>query len=102
MAGCSFLYPVSEREEPTPEVVTAPRSGSTVQDVIDRDELWCGVKQTQPLFGFAEADGLTVTGFDIEFCKAIAAAVLGDPTKVYFVDASDASTRFELLHEVDA
>ena len=70
--------------------------GSTVTTVQNRGELRCGVKQTQPLFGFKEADG-TISGFDIEFCKAIAAATLGDATKVEFVDASDASTRFELL-----
>ena len=70
--------------------------GDTIQTIKDRGELKCGVKQTQPLFGFREADG-SVVGFDIEFCKAIAAAVLGDADKVEFVDASDASTRFELL-----
>ena len=72
--------------------------GDTVATVQDRDELLCGVKQTQPLFGFKEADG-SVTGFDIEFCKAIAAATLGDANKVEYVDASDASTRFELLND---
>ncbi len=70
--------------------------GSTVTTVQDRGELRCGVKQTQPLFGFKEADG-TISGFDIEFCKAIAAATLGDATRVQFVDASDSSIRFELL-----
>ncbi len=64
--------------------------------VQERGELRCGVKQTQPLFGFKEADG-AISGFDIEFCKAIAAATLGDATRVQFVDASDASIRFELL-----
>ena len=72
--------------------------GDTISIVNDRGELKCGVKQTQPLFGFKEADG-SVTGFDIEFCKAIAAAVLGDSTLVEFIDASDASTRFELLND---
>ena len=70
--------------------------GNTLKTVQDRGELKCGVKQTQPLFGFRQADG-TVVGFDIEICKAIAAAVLGDHTKVEYIDASDASTRFELL-----
>ncbi len=70
--------------------------GGTVATIQDRGELLCGVKQTQPLFGFREADG-SVSGFDIEFCKAIAAAVLKDANAVEFVDASDASTRFELL-----
>ena len=72
--------------------------GDTLATVIDRGELKCGVKQTQPLFGFKEADG-SVSGFDIEFCKAIAAAVLGDADAVEFIDASDASTRFELLND---
>ena len=70
--------------------------GGTVATIQDRGELLCGVKQTQPLFGFKEADG-SVSGFDIEFCKALAAAVLKDANAVEFVDASDASTRFELL-----
>ncbi len=73
-------------------------AGDTVATVQDRGELLCGVKQTQPLFGFKEADG-SVTGFDIEFCKAIAAATLGDANAVEYVDASDASTRFELLND---
>ena len=70
--------------------------GNTLETVQDRGELKCGVKQTQPLFGFRQPDG-SVVGFDIEFCKAIAAAVLGDADKVEYIDASDASTRFELL-----
>ncbi len=83
-------------ETPVGGVPDGPPSWRTLEVVIARDELRCGVKQTQPLFGFREADG-TVTGFDIEFCKAIAAAVLGDDRKVNYVDASDASTRFALL-----
>ncbi|HCV00315.1 MAG: amino acid ABC transporter substrate-binding protein [Dehalococcoidia bacterium] len=70
--------------------------GDTIQTIKDRGELKCGVKQTQPLFGFKEADG-SVVGFDVEFCKALAAAVLNDASKVEFVDASNAATRFELL-----
>ena len=72
--------------------------GDTLAAVTDRGELQCGVKQTQPLFGFKEADG-SVSGFDVEFCKAIGAAVLGDADAVQFIDASDASTRFELLND---
>ncbi len=71
--------------------------GDTVATIQDRGRLICGVKQTQPLFGNKEADG-SVVGFDIEFCKAIAAAVLGDANAVDYEDASDASTRFELLN----
>ena len=59
--------------------------GNTVQEVKDRGLLRCGVKQTQPLFGFREPDG-TVAGFDVEFCKAIQAA-LGDGVGLELVDA---------------
>ena len=69
---------------------------STLREVLERGELNCGVKWTQPLFGLRTADG-TIEGFDIEFCKAIAAAVLDDPDAVHYVDASDASIRFLLL-----
>ena len=84
--------------EAVPVVADGPPSWRTLQHVIARGYLVCGVKQTQPLFGFKEPDG-SVVGFDIEFCKAIAAAVLGDATKVEYIDASDARTRFDLLVE---
>ena len=67
----------------------------TLRDVRDRDQLKCGVKDSQPGFGFREPDG-SFSGFDTEFCRALAAAVLEDASKVEFVPAS-ASARFELL-----
>ena len=84
--------------EAVPLVADGLPSWRTLQHVIARGYLVCGVKQTQPLFGFKENDG-SVVGFDIEFCKAIAAAVLGDANAVEYVDASDARTRFDLLVE---
>ena len=86
--------------KPGPVVADGPPSWRTLQYVIARGYLLCGTKQTQPLFGYKQADG-SVVGFDIEFCKAIAAAVLGDATKVEYVDASDASTRFERLEDAE-
>ena len=81
-----------QQDQPSAQVSGEPR-GNTVQLVKDRGALKCGVKQTQPLFGFREPDG-SVVGFDVDFCKAIAAAMEVD---LELVDASDASTRFELL-----
>ncbi|MEZ4503988.1 MAG: amino acid ABC transporter substrate-binding protein [Dehalococcoidia bacterium] len=69
--------------------------GGTLQVVLDRGELKCGVKDSQPGFGFLEPDG-TFSGNDVEFCKALAAAIFGDSTKVEYVLAS-AADRFELL-----
>ena len=75
--------------------------GDTVALIEERGALKCGVTDTLPGFGFREPDG-SFSGFDIEFCKAIAAAVLGDDAEVEFVAASS-SARFELLSagEVD-
>ena len=78
---------------------TEPPRGRTLYEVTERDELRCGVSQ-RPFFGF-KADDDTVTGFEIEFCKAIAAAVLGDPEKVEYVDASDTRTRYDLLDDAE-
>lgn len=61
--------------------------GSVLADVLARDELVCGVNDGVPGFGFVESDQSN-SGFDVEFCKAVAAAVLGDATKVSFVPLS--------------
>ena len=57
-----------QQDQPQAQVSGDPR-GNTVQLVKDRGILKCGVKQTQPLFGFREPDG-SVVGFDVDFCKA--------------------------------
>ncbi len=84
-----------QQDQPMAQVSGDPR-GNTLQLIMDRDAVKCGTKQNSPLFGNKEPDG-SIFGFDADFCRAIAAAVLNDHTKVEFVDASDASTRFELL-----
>jgi general L-amino acid transport system substrate-binding protein len=59
-------------------------SGQTLDDVKARGSLNCGV--TTGLTGFAapDADG-EWEGFDVAVCRAVAAAVLGDPMAVEFV-----------------
>ena len=66
-----------------------------------RGSLLCGVNEAVPGFGFRNPDG-TLSGFDIDFCKAVAAAVLGDPEAVEFV-ALTAQQRFTALQsgEID-
>jgi general L-amino acid transport system substrate-binding protein len=60
-----------------------------------RGTLLCGVNQG--LTGFAEADASgRVVGFDADFCRAVAAAVLKDAENVTFVPLS-ATERFEAL-----
>ena len=74
----------TDAPEATPLPTTAPPpEGGRLAQVVDRDSLICGVNNGLPGFGFLDAEGENV-GFDIDFCRAIAAAVLGDPTKVEF------------------
>ena len=51
--------------------------------VQERGELICGVNGSLPGFSFLDTEGNN-TGFDADFCRAVAAAVLGDPEAVEF------------------
>jgi general L-amino acid transport system substrate-binding protein len=76
-------------------VVTLSASAGTLDDVRSRDKLICGVSEGLP--GFSEKDGSGVwRGFDVDFCKAVAAAVLGDTAKIEYVPLS-ADVRFNAL-----
>jgi general L-amino acid transport system substrate-binding protein len=67
----------------------------TLEDVRQRDALICGVSQGVPGFSSADASGAW-SGFDVDFCRALAAATLGDPAKVRFTPLS-ADERFDAL-----
>lgn len=77
-------------------VLGAPAYAGQVMDSIKaRGELRCGVSEGIP--GFSEADaGGRWRGLDADFCRAVAAALLGDAEKVAFVPLR-ASTRFPAL-----
>ncbi|MHA6347535.1 amino acid ABC transporter substrate-binding protein [Roseivivax sp. CAU 1761] len=67
----------------------------TLEDVKSRGKLNCGV--TTGLVGFAAPDANGEwSGFDVAVCRAVAAAVLGDPTAVEFVPTTG-KTRFTSL-----
>jgi general L-amino acid transport system substrate-binding protein len=51
--------------------------------IRSRGSLVCGVNDGLPGFGFVDEDGANA-GFDVDFCRAIAAAVFGDPEAVDF------------------
>jgi len=70
-------------------------SASTLDDVRARGKLNCGV--TTGLAGFAAPDANGVwQGFDVDMCRAVAAAVFGDPMAVEFVPTTG-QTRFTAL-----
>src|SRR5664279_5637922 len=76
-------------------------SAQTLKAVKDRGMLNCGSNGTLAGFGLPDAQGKW-TGLDVDYCKALAAAVLGDANKVKFVPLS-AKDRFTALQsgEVD-
>jgi general L-amino acid transport system substrate-binding protein len=67
----------------------------TLQAVKDRGALNCGVSQGLPGFSAPDDKG-NWSGLDVDFCRAVAAAIFNDPNKVKFVPLS-ASERFGAL-----
>jgi general L-amino acid transport system substrate-binding protein len=72
---------------PSEQALRPASGGSTLRAVRTRGYLLCGVHQG--LLGFAYADNKSRwRGFDVDFCRATAAAVFGDPEAVRFVPTS--------------
>ncbi|MGE0239468.1 MAG: amino acid ABC transporter substrate-binding protein [Parvibaculaceae bacterium] len=80
--------------------VTAVQAG-TLDDVKAKGFIQCGSNPSLIGFGFPD-DQNNWTGFDVDFCRAVAAAVFNDPTKVKFTPLS-AKERFTALQsgEID-
>jgi general L-amino acid transport system substrate-binding protein len=80
---------------------TTDTGGSTLDDVIARGTLKCGISGTAVGFSETQADG-SASGFDSDYCRAIAAAVLGDASAVEYTPLT-AAQRFEALknNEID-
>src|SRR5438128_1664765 len=76
-------------------------SAQTLKSVKERGSVVCGVSQGIPGFSNPDDKG-NWTGLDVDFCRAIAAAVFNDPNKVRFSPLS-AKDRFTALQssEID-
>src|SRR6476646_9870823 len=76
-------------------------TAQTLKTVKDRGMLSCGVSQGLPGFSSPDDKG-NWTGLDVDVCRAVAAAIFNDPTKVKFVPLS-AKDRFTALQsgEID-
>jgi general L-amino acid transport system substrate-binding protein len=85
----------------TVTLVAQAASAQTLKAVKDRGILNCGANGTLAGFGLPDAQG-NWTGLDVDVCRAIAAAIFNDATKVKFVPLS-AKDRFTALQsgEVD-
>ncbi len=76
-------------------------AGATLDAVKKKGFIQCGVSDGLPGFSFADDKG-NFTGIDVDVCRAIAAAVFGDATKVKFTPLT-AKERFTALQsgEID-
>ena len=74
---------------------TAGAEAQTLKTVQDRGSLICGVSQGLAGFSIKDDKG-EWTGFDVDFCKALAAAIFNDPSKVQYVPLA-ATERFDAL-----
>lgn len=70
-------------------------AASTLDDVKARGVLNCGTNVGLTGFGAPDANG-AYQGFDVDICKAVAAAIFGDQTKVKYVPTTG-ETRFTAL-----
>ncbi len=75
--------------------MTVAAQGATLDDVKARGKLLCGVNPGLQGFAVQSPEG-GWSGFDVDYCKAVAAATLGDAAKVEFVPLN-AQERFEKL-----
>ncbi len=73
----------------------AAQTGSLLDTVKSRGKVICGVNNQLPGFGVVDQNG-SYAGFDVDFCKAVAAAVFGDANAVEYKYASS-NDRFTLV-----
>lgn len=88
-------------DEPTDTVEVVTSDGGRLQAVMDAGVLKCGSNDTLPGFGIVDDAG-EYSGFDVDFCRVVAAAILGDATAVEFIPLT-AEARFTALQsgEID-
>lgn len=111
VAGLMVLAACGDRaadEPPAPEETTRPtvqteealpprEAGPTLVSIRSRGRLNCGVHPGLVGFSYTDNQGRW-RGFDVDFCRATAAAVLGNPDAVRYVPLDNAQ-RLEALRE---
>ena len=83
--------PAATTPEPNVEATASPAetespaaTSERLADVLSRGQLICGVNGGLPGFSFLEEGTGEWSGFDADYCRALAAAVLGDPEAIEF------------------
>ncbi|RIK30833.1 MAG: amino acid ABC transporter substrate-binding protein [Chloroflexi bacterium] len=70
-------------EAPAEAPAAQPAGRSLLEIVRERGQLICGVNGQLPGFSYLDSEG-NYSGFDVDFCKAVAAAILGDADAVQY------------------
>ncbi|WP_417158786.1 amino acid ABC transporter substrate-binding protein [Spirulina subsalsa] len=96
LAACATPpEPAADGEEGGAEGTESVASSSRLDTVKERGTLICGVDGGIPGFSFVDEAG-DYSGLDVDICKAVAAAVLGDPEAVEY-RRLDSTERFTAL-----
>jgi general L-amino acid transport system substrate-binding protein len=77
-------------------LATIGQDGGTLGVVKERGKLICGVNSGVPGFGFLDETTGTFSGFDIDYCRALAVAIFNDPNAVEYRPLT-AAARFTAL-----
>ena len=105
MASVAFTGCVSDDGDDTDDVddtvePVGEESTSTLDAIIAAGKMKCGVKTSQFGMGYLDDDGVR-SGLDIEYCRAVAAAIGLDPDSDIEYVLATGSNRFELLSSGD-
>jgi len=100
-AGGSAPAQPAATPAPAPAPAAPAGFGETLKAIQARGKLICGVNSQVPGFGFVDPTG-AFSGFDIDYCKALAAAIFNDVSKVEYRPLT-AEQRFAALQsgEID-
>ena len=79
----AFLACATEDHEPATDADEGGQQSSRLERVREKGTLMCATGSDTPGFGYIDEGGNNV-GFDLDLCRAVAAAVLGDPSAVEF------------------
>src|SRR5687767_13082845 len=97
--GCMMKRVISVLGVAFALALSGQADAQTLKTVRDRGALLCGVSQGLPGFSTPDDKG-NWTGLDVDYCRALAAAIFNDPSKVKFV-ALTAKDRFTALQSGD-
>ena len=89
MALAADTGALAETRPSSQDSVQGTQGGDLLATVQQRGTLNCGVSGAAVAFSETQPDG-RVTGFDVDYCRAVAAAVLGDADAVQYVNLTSA------------